>query len=359
MKIRRFLSCFQVLLIVSVITICFGTLAHATPSENPQQTESSRELRVLAFGGAYTDVLKKNLEDTNFEKEYNCKVTFVSAEGADTLVKMNNKEVDVIFTDPLYSMRAERMGLAAKIVKDKVPNISKCYDIACISDYTVLHDVGAYGIAYNPALVSEPPKSWKILWDKKYARKVVIRGFRADTIELMVWAAKQRGGDERHIDPGFETMAELAKNVYAFAQSHPEILSLFQSGDVALGIWTDGRVAWAQEKGVPIKFSLPEEGGFLLMTSMNIVKDCTNIDLAYAYVNMELGVDAQVNIGEDLGYFPMNKDAYPKLSDNVRAKMAFTPSNIENAQRADWRYIESVYDEWAERWEIEVVGKAR
>jgi len=48
-------------------------------------TAQTKELVVAAFGGAYTDALKKNL--AAFEKANNAKVIFVPASGADGLAK--------------------------------------------------------------------------------------------------------------------------------------------------------------------------------------------------------------------------------------------------------------------------------
>ena len=348
-------------LVAAIMALTLVSCNQSTSSSTSQSGGSAsdgevRELRVLTYGGSYDDSIKENLPA--FEEEYNCKVTFVNATGADTLVKIRNKEVDVVFGELLYSARGNRDGLFAEINETNVPNYANVYDIAKRMDNTVIHDISAYGIAYNPDLVSSVPDSWDDLWDPQYAGKVITRGFRADSIELMVWKAKQLGGDERNIDAGFAAMGELAKNLYAFSSEHSETMTLFQSGSVALGVWTDGRVNWAKEQDTPVEFSLPKEGGFCMISTLNVVKDSPVLDLAYAYVNMELGVEAQVNLAEDMGYFPLNKDAYDQLSDEVKNVLAFNPETIEQAQMADWSYIETVYDEWSERWEKEVTSQA-
>lgn len=353
MKTKNLFYTFLILVIAFVFAGCGDTASNGT------QSEDQKELRVLTWGGAYEETLKKNVADSNFEEEYNCKVAFISAGGADTLVKINNNECDVIVTDPVYSMRAARNGLLAEINETKAPNYAGIYDMAKMDEYTIIHDVGAYGIAYNPERVSQAPDSWNNLWDSQYEGKIIIRGFRADSIELMVWKAKQEGGNEKNIDSGFEAMGELARNINCFVSDHADAVTLFQTGDVSLGVWTDGRVAWAREQDTPVEFSLPKEGGFAMITTMNIAKNSPNLDLAYAYVNMELSKEAQANMGVDLGYFPMNKDSYTALPADVSANMAFTPDTVEQVQMADWSYIETVYDEWSERWEKEVVSQAK
>ncbi|ATW24833.1 ABC transporter substrate-binding protein [Candidatus Formimonas warabiya] len=362
MRIKHLLCLLPVLLIAFSLTACTGgttsdNMSGTTTDNSAQQTSAPRELRVLSFGGAYDETLTKHL--AAFEAENNCKVTFVNATGADILVKVNNGECDLIFSDPVLSFQGEAKGLFAPINATTVPNVANLYKRGILSDCTVIHDVGAYGIAYNPDLVKTPPTSWNDLWDPQYAGKVAIRVLKSDTIELMVWAAKQAGGDEKNIDPGFAAMAKLAPNINTFVTDHPAMLQLFQEGSIAMSTWTDGRVAWAQEQGANVKLAIPKEGGFCLVTSMNAVKNSSNLDLAYKYIDMELGVEAQADIGNDLRYFPMNKDAYAKLSDDTKSKMGFTPDNIEQAQMADWGYIATVKDQWSERWEKEVVAKAK
>ena len=97
-------------------------------ADTTQPSGETRELRVLSFGGAYDEALAEDL--AAFEEENNCKVIFVNASGADTLVKIRNNECDVIFSDPIYSMRGYKEGLFAKIDATNVPNVDNIYDIA-------------------------------------------------------------------------------------------------------------------------------------------------------------------------------------------------------------------------------------
>lgn len=319
-----------------------------------------RELTVVTFSGSFQDIQEKNLAKSGFEEEYNCDVIFVEAEGNDELELLKNKEVDVFYSDFMYTCEGETMGLFEKLTVEDVPNIANLYDFAIYSDYTLIHDVGAYGIAYNPDLVEEVPEHWVDLWKEEYAGKLMLRPFRADSIELMVYMAKLEGGDEKNMDAGFAKMAEIAPSVHTWSTSHSTTLELFRSGDISVGMWTDGRVAWAKEQGVDLEFVMPEEGGFSLVTTINAVKGTGNEDLAKAYINMELSAECQTTQGEELGYFPMNKDAYDMLSDNAKKMMAFTPEIVENGGvlMCDWPYVVTVYDQWAERWEKEVMSKS-
>jgi len=259
-----------------------------------------------------------------------------------------------VFSDPIYSFLGEQEGIYAPIEYESFENLSNIYPIARMSDATVIHDMGAYGLAYNPDQVADPPTSWNDLWDDRFDGKVSIRGFRPDTIELMVWAAKQNGGDERNIDPGFEKMEELAPRVQTFFGEHTELLNLFQTDAVDVAMWTGGRVGWAQDQGADVEWVAPAEGPFALVSTMNIVNGTGNEDLAQAYINHELSVESGTNMADKLGYFPTNSTIV--LPPDVQARVDFTPETIEDVQMADWAYIVTVIDDWRHRWETEVIN---
>jgi putative spermidine/putrescine transport system substrate-binding protein len=168
-----------------------------------------KELVVAAFGGAYTDTLKKHI--AAFEQENGVTVTFVPASGADGLAKAMAKEVDVIHADMAWAYRGEAQGAFEKLDGGIVTNLSELYPKARFSDYGAITNFGQYGIAYNPAEVDPAPASWLDLWDDKYTGAVTTAGFDAANIELLVLMAKLNGGSEDNIDPGFAKLVEFGK----------------------------------------------------------------------------------------------------------------------------------------------------
>ncbi|MDR1829084.1 MAG: extracellular solute-binding protein, partial [Methylobacteriaceae bacterium] len=174
----------------------------------------SEELVVAAFGGAYTDSVKKNIG--TFEQANNVKVTFIPASGADGLAKAMAGEVDVIHADMAWAYRGEAQGAFEKLDPAIVTNLGKLFPKARFSEYGVVTNFGQYGIAYNPKLVKEEPTSWLDLWKPEYDGAISTAGFDAANIELLVLMAKLDGGDEGNIDPGFKKLAELGKHVAVF-----------------------------------------------------------------------------------------------------------------------------------------------
>ena len=339
---------FVLILIASLILAGCGPKA-----ELGEDDAKPRELFVLQFGGAYEDVLRANAAE--FEEAHNAKITFVPAAGMDALIKAKNKEVDVVFTDPIYAFRGEREQVWAKLDEESVPNLTRLHVKGRLSEYTVAHDFGCNVIGYNPKYVKEPPTSWQDFWKPEYRGKIGLPGgFRGGVIDLMFLMARLNGGGKENLDPGFKKMAELSPHIHTWTKDHPQILDLMRTEQIWLTLWSDGRINWAKGEGANIEMAVPEEGGFPLPTTMNAVAGRPNADLALAYIDFELSEGPQLAIAKELGYFPLNKEV--QLPPEIQEKCAFTPENVNKVEIEYKRFIESNMNELNERWEREVYG---
>jgi putative spermidine/putrescine transport system substrate-binding protein len=279
-------------------------------------------------------------------------VQFIPEAGADALVKARAHVVDVVFGDPIFSFTGEVQDLWEELDEKSIPNLKHLYDFGRLSEYTIITDFGVYGIAYNPKFIKKPPTSWLDLWNPEYKGKVTMRSFRPDTIELMILMAKMNGGDERHIDPGFKKMSELGDNVRVWWHGHSECLLLFKNEDVWLSVWTNGRTAWAKREGANVEFVIPKEGGSAMISTVNVVKGGKNVELAKKFVNWRLSDQPQRRLAEVAGYTPIRKGV---ILEPEAAKIMPAIEEIESLQVSDWRYILTVWDEWSERWNMEIV----
>ncbi|WP_157944708.1 ABC transporter substrate-binding protein [Mangrovicella endophytica] len=316
----------------------------------PAALAQTKELVVAAFGGAYTDAIKKNV--ATFEKENGVTVTFVPASGADGLAKAMAREVDVIHADMAWAYRGEAQGAFEKLDPAIVTNLSTLYPKARFSDYGVVTNFGQYGIAYNPKEVSPAPTSWLDLWDPQYAGAVTTAGFDAANIELLVLMAKLNGGSEDNIDPGFAKMAELGKQITVFYSQHPQLLDLFRNGEVVMARWLRGRVDWARKQGVELGFAVPKEGAIGLVSTVHVVKDRPNKELAMKFVNYLLSETSQKTYASDLGYTPARAGL-----DLTGIDVPYGEDVVGSLLIADWKKIVPQMDAWKERWEKEVVAR--
>ena len=309
-----------------------------------------KELVVAAFGGAYTDALKKHMGA--FEAANNVKVRFLPASGAEAISKARGKEVDVIHADFAWAFRGEAQGLFEKLDPAVIPNLATVYPRARFSDYGVVTNFGEYGIAYNKKLVTKPPTSWSDMLDPQYKGRVSTAGFDAANAEMLVMFAKANGGSEDNIDPGFKKMAEMSKNITVFYSQHPQLLDLFRSGEVVMARWLRGRVKWANEKDVTdVQFAVPKEGAIALASTVHVVKGRQNTQLAMKFINYLLSKECQVEYARDLGYTPSRSDLDLKAQ-NIN--VPYGNEMINSLIIGDWRKITPKLDSWKERWDKEI-----
>lgn len=332
--------------------LLIGLFAAFAAMPFPSASAASKTLYVASYAGQYEETLRKSAP--KFEAENDCAIVSVPISAMDAVIKVRaGEQLDIVHLDPIWSFRGEAEGLFAKLDPALIPNLKNLYSAARLSEYTVAPNIGAYGLAYNPKFVDPAPDSWNIFLDPKYAGRVAMRPFMADSIELLVAMAKMNGGDEDNIAPGFARMREIGKNIHTWWRKHPECLELFQRGEIYVSLWTDGRAAWGKAQGANVEFVLPKEGSFPLVSTVNVAERSKNKALAMKYVNFLLEIDSGLEMARSMGYFPTNRNV--KLPPEVQAKMAYTPENVGDIKMADWRKIIPKMDEWNERWEREII----
>ncbi|MCW8197795.1 ABC transporter substrate-binding protein [Verminephrobacter aporrectodeae subsp. tuberculatae] len=311
----------------------------------------TNELVVSAFGGAYTNAIKAHIAE--FERANDVRVKFVPGSGADALAKAKAKQVDVVHADMGWANRGEAQGVFEELEPAKIPNLATTFARARFSKYGVITNFGQYGIAYNPKLLKAAPTSWQDLLNPAFKGHVTTAGFDFANVELLVLFAKQNGGGEDNLEPGFKVMEKLGQNVSVFYSQHPQLLDLFRSEDVWLARWLRGRVDWAnKEGGVDLKFVVPKEGAIGLASTVHVVKGTKNKALAMAFVNYLLSKNSQTQYAVALGYTPARADLDPKtLGENV----PYGEVVVNSLLISDWKKLAPNMDQIKETWEKRVV----
>ncbi|MFE3837594.1 extracellular solute-binding protein [Pseudogemmobacter sonorensis] len=335
---------------LSMTSWLFGGIAWVTLSLAGAVSAQQAELVVGSFGGAYDEALAEVTKI--FEAENNVKVTLLPGGANASMPRARNGEIDMTVIGMTDLMRLQAEGLLAPLDPLIVTNIDKLYPQALISDYGVVANFGARAMAYNTDHVTDVPTSWEEMADPKYKGRVILRPFTVESADLIVMLARNAGGDERNPDAGFAKMAEIAANVGVWEGEHAGILELFRSDEADFAVWSDGRILWAAEEGAPVAGTIPKEGFSPLASSIAIVKTTKNMELAQKYANFMLDDAAGIKLATDLHYFPSKVDTV--LPEGVTTGF-LDADTIGSLVMNDWAYIVTVYGEWEERFNKEVV----
>ncbi|AXI10406.1 ABC transporter substrate-binding protein [Oceanobacillus zhaokaii] len=356
---RRKISLILITLVALILAACGGEKAQ---SEGDAGEGEKQTLVVAGYGGNYEEEFKKNIIPA-FEEKYNVKVQYITGSSVATLSKLqaqkDNPEIDVAIIDDGPQAQARSLDLIAPLDESIVTNLEKVYDIAKMPDNLgVGFSFVEVGLAYNAEVFEqnnwEPLKSWNDLADPKYKGKLVLPSvLNTFGVNMLVMLAKVNGGDETNIDPGFEKLAEVAKNTVNFDDT-ADVSNYFVQGQTVASVWGTGRIYTLQDTGFPIEYVSPEEGAVPLIVTVSVVKNASNQELAQQFVNFLLDVEIQEMSAIKRFEGPVNMDV--ELSDEVAEKVPYGQERIEKLIKVDWDVINANRTQWNERWDKEIIN---
>jgi putative spermidine/putrescine transport system substrate-binding protein len=330
------------------------------------QQQSDVTLRVATFGGAFDYVQTKYVASL-YTARTGVRVEFVNGNARDHLAKMiaskgREPPFDVVFLDEDVQVQAIAAGVLTKINESEVPNLKYVYDEIKNKDgYGPGMNLYSVGIAYNTEKFKEAGipalTSWADLWNPKLAGHVGVPTL--DTPfghALLAAAEKMAGGDESTPEKGVAKIAEIKAHSYPGSSS--TITTLLTSGSVWVVPWLNGRTWLLKDKGLPIEYVLPKEGGYRGLTMMDVVAGSKRRAEALAYVNDVLGPLYGIGIMYDFPYGPPNKllapilAAYPEYS----KKFPASPEDLKHLKDIDWPTFNKMMPRAVSAWNREIAA---
>lgn len=317
----------------------------------------SKTLVTTLYGGIYEKNYRLAVIEP-FEKATGAKIQikyggsgswFTSA-----VANKDDPEIDIVFLSLPVAMKAIRtkgifMDLPIELIpnaKDVDPIFYDLYDRKAVG-----FNYAPYGMVYRTDKVSPPPSSWGDLWKPEFAGKILLPDLSGGgAYETMVIAALLNGGNETNLEPGYEALKKLKKNVFRFYKNNNEPIAIYEQAQAIIGGWYSARAYAIKDKGVPFDFVTPKEGAPVGVLSYHIAKNSPNRDLAVEFVNFSLSKTAQEVFANNMEYGVVNKHA--ELVG--RAKKRITPHS--QLMRLDWKKIAPRMSSMAERWQREIVS---
>jgi len=337
-------------LVVGFLAVC-GSLA---------QAQAPRQLTVIVYGGSFEEGWKKAVIEPFEKANPDIKVRIATGLTMETVAMMRaqkaDPQIDVIMMDEVGAAQANREGLYEPLTAAKIPNMDKLYSqFRTAGDpYTKFMYV-AQVLAYDKSRIKTPPTSWKDLWNPAY------KGFEAipdiDTTHgtmMLMMAARINGGSEQNIGPGFDALKALKPSILTFWKQHAQVSQMFTQGDIWITSWTSDRTQGLIEAGGNVGWVIPQEGGYLIDSTIGIAKGSKNADAAQRYINYVLGEAAQVANARYTNIAPVNREV--TLPPDVAAKLPAGDVNLKKLLPADWNYVTTQRPQWVDRWNREVTS---
>lgn len=201
---------------------------------------------------------------------------------------------------------------------------------------------GAEVLAYNTELVSaEEAQSWDVLFSDKYAGQtayilqdmmsvvMLYKGYDGNMVEYL-------GDPEKAAAIVTEARDFLIANkpkVRKYYDAGAEIQQMFINQDIALGHAWNGPIATLINDGFPVAMTIPKEGSYGFVYTLNVANNAPNSDNAYKFLDALL---ASSEVGAAMtkasGFISTYKDAAQHLTDLEKKSSSFTEAELAGLQ---------------------------
>ena len=337
-----------------------GATALAIPYVWSRPARAAGQVVVRNPGGAYSDTQKKFVYDP-FTKETGIEVVIVPSTMAKLLamVKSGNVELDVIDAGLDGLVTLHKAGALALIDYAKWkytdPNdLSKEYR----TDTTLGICLYATVMGYNKETFAngKQPKSWAEFWDAKaFPGSRMLADMASGTPNLEFALIADGVPMDKifpiDIDRAFKSMSRIKPAIKKFWDTGALSAQMLADRDVVLGSIWNGRLQAIADKGAPVAIEWNQH--MLQVQAYAIFKDAKNMKEAQLLVDYSMSPKANVGLGKEINYGPVNRKAFDLLPADVVAKLPGSPENLKRSftQDVNWwdenrAKVNSVWSKW-------------
>lgn len=286
---------------------------------------------------------------TAFEEQTGIKVNYLKYDSSDEMLqklKSNTREYDVVVMDDSPMKQAIALRLLRPLEHEKAPNVRRnnspeyldqTYDPK--NQYSAPYMWGTTLLAFRKDMIPDPARSWKILFDPRYAGKISVLDER---VECFSAALRSLGFDADSESPN--ELARATDQLVSLAQENRvkigsdndmkdhlrdarSWIAMMYSGDAAL-IADEAKEAGTDNIG----FFIPEEGASIWIDSFVLSRDAQNIEEAHAFINFMADAKVAAESSNFLWYATPNREATPFLNPELSGDETIYPSKEVQAR---------------------------
>lgn len=271
-----------------------------------------------------------------FTKRTGIKVNYTTFEDNESLYSKlagGGASYDVIFPSDYMISKMIQEKMVQKLDFSNIPNFryidkeyrNQVYDPT--NAYSVPYTWGVVGIFYNKKYVRETVDSWKILWDKKYAGKILMFDNPRDAFGI---AQKILGYSYNTTDSDqWGAAAKLLEEQKPLVQAYvmDQIFDKMSSGEAWLAPYYAGDAATLVDENPNIGFAIPtKEGTNFFVDAMCIPTGARHKKEAEAYINFLCEPEVAAANMEYVGYSTPETEARKLLPKETQDNPIIYPS---------------------------------
>jgi putative spermidine/putrescine transport system substrate-binding protein len=322
----------------------------------PRRAWAADSLVAATFPGTWNDAHSKILVPW-FKKTTSAEVTLTIQLATDQVAKLAASPAkppfDVAIMDEGPLLDALQQGVLAKYPVDKSANFKLLYPMFQ-DEWGPKISMQVIGIGYNPKKVKTPPKSWDDLWNPIYKGRVGLTALNSTLgMAFMAEIARLKGGSESNLEPAFAALKTLLPNVGAISANLGAHATLFQQEQIDIAPYNFNFVETLKAKGVDVEFVVPDSGPVAWRTSLHIVKNAAQPDLAFKYIEGAIMPEIQLDESKS-PYDIIPTHTKVPLTPIMAAKIAKTPADLSKLIFLDWKKLNEVRSSAIDRFNREI-----
>jgi len=185
---------------------------------------------------------------------------------------------------------------------------------------------GTTGIGYDKKKVKEPVDSWRVMFDERYAGRILMLD---DVRDVFGVALRLMGRSINETDPEvLRRAAQMLKRQKRLVKTYnsADFANLLAAGDVDLAQGYNGEMAEAVAHAPNrLTYVIPKEGGTLWVDNLAIPQTARHLDAAYEFIRFVMRPDTAARIVNCVHYAGANQAAWDRIDPRIRANPAIYP----------------------------------
>ncbi|MBO5066176.1 MAG: spermidine/putrescine ABC transporter substrate-binding protein [Clostridia bacterium] len=287
-------------IVLTVIILC-ASLSPAVFAQGQKKDYSHLKgttLNVYNWGEYISDGQEGTLDvNKAFEEKYGIQVNYTNYESNENMynkLKSGGANYDIVIPSDYMIAKLIEENMLAELDFSNIPNykyiVEKYKNLYYDPEnkYSVPYTVGMVGLIYNTKMVEGAPDSWGVLWDEKYAGKILMFNNPRDAFGIAQFYLGQSVNttDLAEWDEAIALLKEQNPLVASYVMD--EIYNKMEHGDAALAPYYAGDFLTMYDVNPDLAFVYPKEGVNFFVDAMCIPKNAENKEAAELYINFML-----------------------------------------------------------------------
>lgn len=293
-----------IVLTVIIICACISPAVFAQNKEKDYSHLKGTTLNVYNWGEYISDGQEGTLDvNKAFEEKYGIQVNYTNYESNENMynkLKSGGANYDVVIPSDYMIAKLVEENMLRELDYSNIPNykyiVEKYKNLYYDPEnkFSVPYTVGMVGLIYNTTMVEGNPDSWGVLWDEKYAGKILMFNNPRDAFGIAQFYAGQsiNTTDVAEWDKSIELLKEQNPLVASYVMD--EVYNKMEHGDAALAPYYAGDFLTMYDVNPDLAFVYPKEGVNFFVDAMCVPKNAENPEAAELYINFMLEEDVAV-----------------------------------------------------------------